>query len=118
MYDENNTVSLFTSGNAPFLEKQGFVPWVYANDSTNPALLGLLNMFYEGAFNNSIGIMVVKNSETGEEETVLVGLLPVETPDGEYVSTIPIAKLMTKEESASLLAPDGDGGYIDNRTEQ
>lgn len=111
-------LDIFTSGHAPFMEEQGFVPWIYTNDKANPSLLGLLNMFYEGAFNNTIGIMVVKNAETGNEETILVGLVPTDTPDGEYVSTIPIAKLMSKEESVILLAPDGEGGYIDHRTAQ
>lgn len=105
----------FTENKTPFMEEHGLFAWIYANDSTNPVLAGLIDMFYNGVFENTLGIMVAKNTETGAEETILVGIVPTSTPDGEYAATIPLARLLSKEESAIYMAPDGKGGYIDHR---
>ena len=107
----DNVVELFTSGRAPKIEAQGMIPWVFANDKDNPAPFGLLDMFYDGAFTNTLGIMIAKNVSTGEEEAVLVGLVK---EDGE-IAAYPIAKILDRDASTGYLPPDGTGGYIDHR---
>ena len=106
-----DSIELFTSGKAPKIEAQGMIPWVFANDKDNPTVFGLLDMFYDGAFTNTLGIMIAKNITTNEEEAVLVGLVK---QDGE-IAAYPIAKVLNKEASTEYLPPDGEGGWIDHR---
>lgn len=106
-----DTIELFTSGDAPAIEAQNMIPWVFANDKDNPTVYGLLNMFYDGCFKNTLGIMIAKNATTGEEEAVLVGLEKV----GGEVAAYPIATILNKEQSVNYLPPDGEGGYVDFR---
>lgn len=113
--NDTQNIDALTEGRAPFIEENGMIVRIYANDTSNPTLPHLLDMFYAGVAANTLGLMVAKNSETGAEETLLIGIVPEETPDGEYYVTIPLARLLSKEESAVYMAPDGDGGYIDHR---
>ena len=106
-----DSIELFTSGKAPKIEAQGMIPWVFSNDKDNPTVFGLLDMFYDGAFTNTLGIMIAKNITTDEEEAVLVGLVK---QDGE-IAAYPIAKVLNKEASTEYLPPDGEGGWIDHR---
>lgn len=104
-------IERFSSGKAPALDEQGMICYVFANDRENPALYGLLNMLYEGCFKNTVGITVAKNSKTGNEETLFVGLEKTENTIG----VIPFARMLSKEETAEYMPPDEVGGYIDYR---
>lgn len=96
------------------MKERDMIPWVFSNDKKNPAPMGLLNMFYSGVFSNTLGIMVAKDSETGDIVSVLVGL----SKDGNGEPAIyPIARILGDSESKRYLPPDGNGGYIDLPTE-
>lgn len=95
---------------APHIKGRGMTPWVFANDKTNPAPFGLLDMFYAGVITNTLGIMVAKDSETGDEVAILVGLSKNE--EGEP-SVYPVARIIGAEAAGRYLPPDGNGGYIE-----
>lgn len=81
----------------------------FSNDTSNTAVLKQLEMYYELAFNNQIGIMHARNDETQEIETLLVGIgLGV---DG-GVETYPIARILGENDVNLYSPPDGDGGYL------
>lgn len=80
---------------------------VLTNDFT-PQKIALMEMFYRGAYANTLGYMDAKNNETGEIEPILVGMET--TPDGK-VNTYPLAKLLAPEDVAKYSAPDGKGGF-------
>lgn len=85
-----------------------FTEWVFANEK-NPALRQLFHSFYQGAFQNRIGLAHCKNSETGKLETLLVGVNPTESG----AQLFPLAVVITEEEHATKwLSPDGVGGYV------
>lgn len=67
----------------------------------------LLQMFYQGAFGSTIGLMEAFNTELDKSELILVGLAE---EDGKQV-TYPLARLLNPEEVKNYLAPDGKGGY-------
>ena len=75
--------------------EDGFVEYVFTTDTSNHAIRQLFHMFYSAVFANKIGIMHATNTETGEIETVLVGL---ERTDAENIATWPIARILTEEE--------------------
>lgn len=102
----------FTAPQAPNIAEREMTPWVFANDKTNPAPFGILNMFYSGVFSNTLGIMVAKNTETGLEDAVLVGL---DRDENGELGVYPIAVVLSKEDSIKFLPPDGNGGYVDYR---
>lgn len=97
------------------MKSRDMIPWVFANDKNNPAPFGILNMFYAGVFTNTIGIMVAKDSETGDIVSVLVGLTKGE--DGEP-QVYPIARILGEPDTKRYLPPDGKGGYVEFPTEQ
>lgn len=83
-------------------------------DAQNLGLLqGLLKMFYHIVLTNRLAIMQAKNSETGEEEIVLVGV----EQNGEGVNAYPLAMPLSAEAVARYVAPDGNGGWLE-RTEE
>lgn len=92
-------------------ENMGVIAYMFSNDRKNGAkrLQPFLDMFYSGVYQNTIGVMEAKNSETGEVELVLVGLQHV----GEDTLTFPIAKILDHSTSQVYLSPDGKGGWID-----
>lgn len=91
------------------------VLYVQTNNLKDPAPYEMLKMFYKGAYENTIGLMEAENSETGELEYLIVGLVPDEVTKA--VKAIPIAKIFEDpSESYKYLAPDGKGGY--SRDEQ
>lgn len=81
---------------------------VFSNDPKSVDY-DILQMFYHGAFNNSIGYMLAKHKETGELERLLVGT--EWNPKTERLDVYPLARLLAPEEVSSYLAPDGKGGY-------
>lgn len=86
------------------------VLYVQTNNLTDPAPYEMLKMFYKGAFENTIGLMEAENSETGNLEYLIVGLVPDEVT--KQIKAIPIAKVFEDpSESYKYLAPDGKGGY-------
>lgn len=95
---------------APNIKERGMTPWVFANDKTNPAPFGLLDMFYAGVITNTLGVMVAKDSETGDEVAILVGL----SKNGEGEPAVyPVAKILGAESASRYLPPDGNGGYLE-----
>lgn len=87
--------------------------YVFSNDMKEEGTVNLLQMFYRGAHENSIGIMRAKNSETGEIESILVGLDIPAPGSGGSTKTYPLAKILDPKEAAKLRAPDGVGGYFE-----
>lgn len=79
---------------------------VYTNEPTK-FKYDLLEMFYKGTYEGTIGLMDAFNKETKEVELVLVGIA---VEDGKQV-TYPLARLLKPEEVKKYLAPDGIGGY-------
>lgn len=92
--------------------EEGVAPILYtfANRSPAPELESLLSMFYYSAFDNTLGIMQALNSETGEEEVLLVG---VNVDDNGKTECFPLARLLSAEEVEKYRAPDGEGGFYD-----
>ncbi len=85
-------------------------PWVFANDKNNPAPFGVLNMFYQGVFSNTLGVMVAKEVATGKERMILVGLAK---DDKGEMQCYPVAVCLGQENTRDFLPPDGLGNYVD-----
>ena len=73
-------------------------------------LQGLLKMVYHTVLTNRLGIMQAKNSETGEQEVVLVGVEQFDTG----LSCYPLFSPIRAEDVAKYVAPDGKGGWVEN----
>lgn len=82
--------------------------WVFVNDKTNPAPRQIFHMFYDGAFKNKLGIMHAKLKDSDQVHTVIVGVEVNE--QGAFC--FPLAKILTAEEQANYLAPDGHGNWV------
>lgn len=83
-------------------------------DAQNLGLLqGLLKMFYHVVLTNRLAIMQAKNSETGKEEIVLVGI----EQNGEGINAFPLAAPLSAEDVARYIAPDGSGGWLEKTEE-
>jgi hypothetical protein len=82
---------------------------VLTNDMT-PQKVALMEMFYRGAFANTLGYMDALNEETGEVEQLIVGF-DKNAVNGQ-VDTYPLARLLAPSEVAKYKAPDGKGGYF------
>lgn len=82
---------------------------IFANNPGDPKLQALLSMFYSGVLQNTVGVMLAKNKDTGAEELVLVGVNV--TADG--TETYPIAKILGPEDVTKFVAPDGKGGWFE-----
>lgn len=110
---ENNVIEAserFLTKKAPGIEEKEMIPYVFANDKNNPVPFGLLDLFYQGVFTNTVGIMIAKDSETGNEELVLVGL--AKDANGEPV-VYPMAVCIGQAQTGRYLPPDGKGGYVE-----
>jgi hypothetical protein len=81
---------------------------VLTNDM-NPQKVAIMEMFYRGAFANTLGYMDAFNEETGETDALLVGMSKDENGN---VETYPLAKLLKPEDVKIYKAPDGKGGYV------
>ena len=82
----------------------------FTNAEEAPHLDSLLAMFYQGSFDNKLGIMDSFNLNTEEVETILVG---VQADENGKPVCFPLAKLLKAEEVPQYLSPDGKGGYFD-----
>lgn len=87
---------------------------IFTNDKSNPFLVKQLEMFYQCVLASKVGLMHAKNVETGKIETLLVG---VEPTDGGLI-TYPLAKILDDSDMNSYLPPDGEGGYLQDVTEE
>lgn len=81
--------------------------WVFANQQ-NPALRQLFHSLYQGVFQNRIGLAHCKNSETGELETLIVGVNQIESG----AQLFPLAVVIEEADVNKWLSPDGKGGFI------
>jgi hypothetical protein len=88
--------------------------YVFSNDMKEEGTVNLLQMFYRGAHENTIGIMRAKNLETGEIESLLVGLDIPKPGSGESTRTYPLAKILPPDEALKYRSPDGVGGYFED----
>lgn len=77
------------------------------SNNPNPIQYNLLEMFYRGVLQNTLGLMEARNVETGELDLLLVGL----DKEGEEIKTYPLAVLIKKDAGKTYLAPDGLGNY-------
>lgn len=77
-------------------------------------LQGLLKMVYHTVLTNRLAVMQAKNSETGEEELVLVGV----EQDGNSINAFPLFLPLKAEDVAKYIAPDGNGGWLEPTPEQ
>ena len=77
-------------------------------------LQGLLKMVYHTVLTNRLAVMQAKNSETGEEELVLVGV----EQDGNSINAFPLFVPLKAEDVAKYIAPDGKGGWLEPTKEQ
>jgi hypothetical protein len=82
----------------------------FTNKAEAPHLDNLLAMFYQGVYDNTIGIMDSWNLTTEQEEMILVG---VEADENGKAVCFPLARLLRAEEVPNFLAPDGKGEYFD-----
>ena len=83
---------------------------VFSNNMQDEAAYQVLQLFYKGAVENSIGIMRALNNETGVEELVLVG---VEVNPAGGVNTYPLARVFGPEDATKYFSPNGVGGWFD-----
>lgn len=88
---------------------------VFSNNLKDESAYQLLQLFYRGAVENSIGIMRALNNTTGQEELMLVGM----EPNGKGgVDTYPLASIVTPEKVPMYFSPDGKGGWFDPSASQ
>lgn len=83
---------------------------IFANDPS-PQHQMLLEMFYNGAFTNTLGVMEALDSDTGKLEKLIVG---VDAQGNAY----PLAQCLGPEDTKKYLAPDGAGGYHNSPAEK
>jgi hypothetical protein len=81
---------------------------IFTNKDRDISSYQLLQLFYNGAFENTIGLMRAKNKITGEDEQLLVGM---SVNDNGLVDTWPLAKILTPDDVPRYLSPDGKGGW-------
>lgn len=95
-------------------EQAEFSPVLYkfTNQEESQYLDSLLAMFYQGAYDNQLGIMQAFNIQTESEELILVG---VATDDNGKPVCFPLAKVLAAEDVKNYLSPDGKGGWFDER---
>lgn len=82
--------------------------YVFSNDTQDQGTVQLLQMFYRGAYSNSVGIMRALNTSTDKVESILVGL---EVEEGE-TKLIPLAKVLEPQDVPNYLSPNGKGGWF------
>lgn len=84
--------------------------FIFSNNPKDAPAESLLTMFYEGVLMNTLGIMRALNTETGQEELLLVGVQ--DEGDGR-INTFPVAKVLGREAPAIYRSPDGKGGWFE-----
>lgn len=95
-------------------EKEIMVHVATNNPGNLNHLANVFEMFYRGAFDNTLGIMEALNSETGKEELVVVGIEP--QADGS-ANLFPLAKILDMEEIVKYRSPDGKGNWLGEPTD-
>lgn len=89
----------------------GLIAYMFTNHpEQGPMMQSLLDMYYRGAYSNTIGIQSAYNKETGEEELLIVGV----EHDGETTNAYPLARILGPGEAANYVGPDGKGGWLDD----
>lgn len=88
------------------------VLYKFTNQEESSYLDSLLVMFYQGVYDNQLGIMQAFNIQTEGEELILVGVAADE--NGKPVC-FPIAKVLAAEDVQNYLSPNGKGGWFDER---
>lgn len=98
-------------------DKDGLIAYIFTNDKERAGYLHqLLDLYYRGVFDNTIGIMVGKQRDTGEEHTLIVGV--AHGQDG-LTSTFPLARVLGPEEASRYVGPDlTTGGWLDEELEE
>ena len=86
------------------------VLYKFTNQKNSEELDTLLAMFYQGVYNNAIGIMQALNLNTGKEDIILVG---IQLDENGKPDCFPIAKGLRIEDVRDYQAPDGQGGFYD-----
>lgn len=97
-------------------EGQEAVLFTFTNekDEVNMGILqGLLKMVYHTVLTNRLGVMQAKNTETGEQEVVLVGV----EQNGDALNCYPLFSPIRAEDVAVYAAPDGSGGWIESNSQ-
>lgn len=112
MTDTDSNVIQFPSKEelAKRLEGIEMTEWIFTNDKENPYPQAILHAFYDGIVKNKVGIMHAKLADKDEVHTLLVG---IEVTEGGDVGCYPLARILTQEEQAQYIAPDGEGGWQD-----
>jgi hypothetical protein len=82
----------------------------FTNHPDSQYLDDLLAIFYRGVDANTVGVMSAFNTQTEEEELILVG---IQLDKDNKPECFPLAKVLTHEDVLDYLAPDGKGGYFD-----
>lgn len=83
--------------------------YIFSNNPNDAPAQSLLRLFYEGALQNTIGVMRAFNTTTGEDELLLVGV----EQEGKAINTYPLAKILGREAPAVYKSPDGKGGWFE-----
>lgn len=95
--------------------EMGLIAYMFTNHAEQGVMLQqLLDMFYRGVYANTIGVGSLMNTETGEEELVLVGL---EHREDGLTDTYPLARVLGPDEIANYVFPDGKGGWLNHDTD-
>lgn len=95
---------------APEQAQHSPVLYKFTNAESSPNLDNILAMFYQGVYNNTIGIMEAYNIETEAEELILVG---VELDENSKPICFPLCSVLRAEDVTKFLSPNGKGGYFD-----
>lgn len=99
------------SDQTPEQNEVGVIAYIFSNDHDAVGrLLPLLRMFYNGVYENSVGIMEVMDKRTGKPALVLVGI--THEDDG-TTTTVPIAQVLNEAAVDFFELPDGEGGWMD-----
>jgi hypothetical protein len=96
------------------LEDVKFAEWIFTNDKTNPYSRQLLHMLYDGALTNKLGVMHAKDSVTGDQVSLIVGIIRDEEGN---INCFPLARFLDGSEVPQYLAPDGNGGWVGENTD-
>lgn len=91
------------------------IPVVILTNERTPFKAQQILMMYKAAGLAQLAYMDGLNPDTGEIDSLLVGLEPVEK-EGQF-KVFPLAKLFNKtSDIPAYLVPDGNGSYIDYNT--
>jgi hypothetical protein len=99
-------------------EEAGLIAYMFTNNpkEQGPFLQSLLDMFYRGVYENSLGVMSALDTETEEEVLILCGIVH---DDNGLTRALPLARMLSGSEieAKRYIAPDGEGGWLGEETE-